>query len=284
MNETRWEHVYLSPHPDDVVLSCAGAIHTQVSQGARVLVVTFFSATPPDDEITPFALELKVRWGDAVDPMALRRAEDIAALNLLGAHHRHLPYADCVYRTDSVDGSALYPDEGSIFGEVSPSEADWHRGLASTLREIIGDSTRAAIYGPLTAGHHVDHLLVRRVALDLLRAGREVLLYEDYPYAGDPAALNVALETLPGPCRFSETVRFGDEGLKAKVAAVACHASQINTFWRDDQGDADLSAMQDALRVYSRAGEGPDYAERFWHLAPDCLAEREAADPSPTER
>ncbi len=39
----RYEHIYLSPHLDDVALSCGGRIVKQRSKGENVLVVTVFT-------------------------------------------------------------------------------------------------------------------------------------------------------------------------------------------------------------------------------------------------
>ena len=38
------KHVYLSPHLDDAVLSCGGAIHRAGAAGEAVLVITVFAA------------------------------------------------------------------------------------------------------------------------------------------------------------------------------------------------------------------------------------------------
>jgi LmbE family N-acetylglucosaminyl deacetylase len=281
MQAQRYQHIYLSPHLDDVVLSCGGEIHAQARAGERALVVTFFAASPQDDELTPFARELKARWGHAPDPVVLRRAEDLAALQVVGADACHLPYADCVYRHDSSTGEAYYPDEASIFGAIHRAEAEWDRDLLAAFRKVVGDLAGATVYAPLGAGHHVDHLLVRRVAFALLLGGEEVLFYEDYPYADRPEVVQDALQALPGECWSRERRTLHEENLRAKTDAVACYASQINTFWKDAQGRADLEAMRRALLAYVRVGSRNGYAERLWRLAPACVAGlRALSDPS----
>ena len=41
-----YEYVFVSPHLDDVVLSCSGAICALREQGERVLVTTLFAGDP----------------------------------------------------------------------------------------------------------------------------------------------------------------------------------------------------------------------------------------------
>ncbi|MBN1399761.1 MAG: PIG-L family deacetylase [Anaerolineae bacterium] len=281
MQARRHQHIYLSPHLDDVVLSCGGALHAQTRAGERALVATFFAASPQDDEATAFARELKARWGSGPDPVALRRAEDLAALRVLAVDGLHLPYADCVYRHDPSTGEAYYPDEPSIFGAIHRAESGWDRDLTAAFLDAVGDLSGATIYAPLGAGHHVDHLLVQRVGFALLLEGQRVLFYEDYPYADSPEVLRAALQILPGECWSRERRGLREENLQAKIDAVACYASQINTFWKDAQGRADLAAMRCALRAYARVDSRDGYAERLWRLAPGCAAElRSSSDPS----
>jgi LmbE family N-acetylglucosaminyl deacetylase len=264
------QHVYLSPHLDDVVLSCGGTIYRQVRAGERVLVVTFFAGSPEDDSLTAFARELKARWGGAEDPVAVRRREDLAALAVLGAEGLHLPFLDCVYRQDPRTGEALYPQEESIFGEVHPAEAGWHRELLAALEARLGSLDGAKMYAPLTVGHHVDHILVQRLAFALLRRGAQVLFYEDYPYAGDTQAVEAVLRTWPELCWSSETLFFSEEALRAKQEAIARHASQISTFW------ANLEDMRRAVRAQALRVGGAGYAERFWWIRSGCLPAEES--------
>ncbi|MFH1086806.1 MAG: PIG-L family deacetylase [Chloroflexota bacterium] len=272
MATTPYDHIYLSPHLDDAVLSCGGMICAQARGGARVAVVTFFAASPADDELTPFTRDLKARWGTAADPVAVRRAEDVAAVRALGAEAVHLPLADCVYR-HSPHGDAYYPTVETIFGDIHPAEATWHEGLRAALLDAVGTAIcgaaicgAATVYAPLGAGHHVDHLLVQRVALSLAAASRAVLLYEDYPYAEDAAAIARAVGALPAR-RWTRRVRaYGEPCLAARMRAVACYASQINTFWQDAAGRADLAAMRAALRRYALAVGGGRPGEGYWSL------------------
>jgi LmbE family N-acetylglucosaminyl deacetylase len=145
-------HVYLSPHLDDAVLSCGGAIHRQVSAGEPVLVITFFAGEPPaEPSLSPFALVQHGYWGNPLRPMDLRRAEDKAALTLLGAEAKHLDFLDAVYRV-GVEGEWLYAGEEAIFGEVQPADPLMINGaqvLVDCLVDLIPHEDRRVVYAPL---------------------------------------------------------------------------------------------------------------------------------------
>jgi LmbE family N-acetylglucosaminyl deacetylase len=260
--------IYFSPHLDDVVYSCGARIYNQVKAGQRVLVISFFTATPPDENLTEFTRELKTRWGDIPDINALRRSEDLKAARLLGFTGLHLPYYDCVYRQGGPENQALYPTVETIFADIHPYEVDLPRHLASHVKESVTDWTNATLYAPLAAGHHVDHLLVRAAALRLQKQGAHVHYYEDYPYSDKPAITQAALAPFPEHCREPETITFAEDALLAKVQAAACYKSQVSTFWHN------LDEMTEAFRSQALAAaqiaHAPDYAENYWLISSNC--------------
>lgn len=255
-----YRHVYLSPHLDDAVLSCGGSIHAQVTAGESVLVATLFSegpAKPVPELLSPFVAELHRRWGLGHDPAAGRRAEDRRALALLGAAALHLPFADCVYRT-GPDGMPLYPSRDAIFGLPHPTETEV-AGLLDQLIRVLATlptSPQSRIYIPLGVGGHVDHRLARLAAERWHPARTGLSYYEEYPYAEAPAEVQAALNN--GPWQ-TQLVPLTEANLAAKVAAIACYASQISTFF------ASQAEMAQRVRTYAAhltAGQG--YAERLF--------------------
>ncbi|HEU0000143.1 MAG TPA: hypothetical protein VFQ36_04555, partial [Ktedonobacteraceae bacterium] len=44
---TEHQHIFVSPHFDDVAYSCGGALGTLADQGQRPLVITVFAGLPP---------------------------------------------------------------------------------------------------------------------------------------------------------------------------------------------------------------------------------------------
>ena len=260
--------IFLSPHLDDAVFSCGARIYNLVQAGQQVLVITCFTATPPDEYLTAFTRELKERWGGNDDINAVRRAEDIRAAQLLGYDYLHLPYLDCVYRQGGAENEPLYPTVEHIFGEVHPAENALPYELLGVLKASCSGWEQAEIYAPLAAGHHVDHLILRQAALLWQQEGAHVRFYEDYPYADKPEVTRAAAASLPSPCRFRECYSFGAEALEAKVLAAACYRSQISTFWKtlDEMRAAFHQQALAAARLAGHAG----YAENYWWNPKEC--------------
>src|SRR6266508_5878097 len=93
----RW--IYLSPHFDDVVLSCGGMVWEQTQAGHKVEAWTICAGAPgPGEPISDFARQLHTRWGTGPEAVPVRRAEDDAALHLLGSESRYWDLPDCIYR------------------------------------------------------------------------------------------------------------------------------------------------------------------------------------------
>ncbi|MBC7263540.1 MAG: PIG-L family deacetylase [Chloroflexi bacterium] len=252
-----YQHVYLSPHPDDAVLSCGGTIYQQTSHGEGVLVITCCAGIPDYENLSPFALEQHRRWGSPPDPVRVRRAEDSIALRFLGADYLHLDFLDCIYRRHPTDGTFLYASEDAILGEVHPGEENLSADIAGAVRPHIKPGL-TSVYLPLGAGRHVDHQVVSRVARYVVTVSPRIVFYEDFPYVENPTGLEMALSAHTLPVR--PLVRpLAEEDVAARIAAIRHYVSQIGMLF----GSAE--AMAQRVRAYcaSVAG-GQGYAERFW--------------------
>ena len=152
--------VFLSPHLDDVVLSCPAFLQRLKQQGCDVRVATFFSEGGPE------AGKLYRR----------RRSEDRLAVRRLGATALHLGLLDAPFR------SPTYKDFcGIVFGRAGEYAAT-RRQVAQAIADVVSQWSPDRVVAPMAVGNHVDHRLVRDAAL--ARAPSEMLFfYEDRPYA-----------------------------------------------------------------------------------------------------
>ncbi len=245
--------VFLSPHPDDAVLSCGGLLYQLAQAGQRPVVFTIFGGDRPSGApLSDFARALQTRWQLNDDAPAARREEDRAACDRLGAMLIHLPFADAIYRVAPGTDRALYDSEEAIFGDVrDPGLIDL---IAAALRAKFQPIGLSAIrcFTPLTAGHHVDHVLTRAAAE---RLPIELIYYEDYPYAEQPEQL----ARVWGEDRWdSEAIGLSEAALQAKIEAFLCHRSQLSTFYRDE------AEVAQRLRAYARSTGGGPLVERYW--------------------
>jgi LmbE family N-acetylglucosaminyl deacetylase len=254
-----YTYIYISPHLDDVALSCGGRIWQQTQAGEGVLVVTVFAGERgPDATLSPFAAELHALWELGADAPVARRKEDTEAVACLEADGVYWSYLDCIYRR--VDEGFPYASEEALFGEVHPAEEALVAELAARVADLPLEPD-GVLYAPMGIGHHVDHQVVHRAvgvhqAVD--RSARQVVYYEDYPYASDRQMVQ---ETVSDAEWQAELVMLSAEALEARIAAIACYGSQLITL-----GWVDAAEMAEAVRAFATgAGEGVP-AERYWRL------------------
>lgn len=231
----RW--AFLSPHLDDVALSCGGLVWEQSQAGTEVQIWTICAGDPPGDEISPFASQLQERWGVANRAQEQRRIEDRNSCAILGAKPLHFEIPDCIYRTSSVDSQMyLYASEDALFGRLHPAEESLVERLSEQIRVLMPDDTMLVC--PLGFGSHVDHQLTRRAAEKL---NHSIRYYADYPYI---LGAQSELDTLKRSGWTFEVYPVSGEGLFAWQAGIAAHRSQISSFWPD------LGAMESAIESY----------------------------------
>jgi LmbE family N-acetylglucosaminyl deacetylase len=236
------EFLYLSPHFDDVALSCGGTVWEQVRAGHLVTIWTICAGLPdPALPLSPFARELHARWGAGSEAVLLRRDEDQAAARVMGARLRHFDLPDCIYRYDPSSGQPLIVrGDDDLWG--APAEAGLIAWLARLLTEEAPAGARRV--SPLARGSHVDHRLVRAAAEG---SGSRLLYYADYPDVLRHAE-HLAQVEQGGSQRQAQAVSAA--GLDAWMQAVAAYRSQISTFWRDEE------EMRVALANYWAGGGG----------------------------
>lgn len=236
----RW--VYLSPHFDDVVLSCGGLVWEQVQAGHSVQIWTVCAGVPPAGApFSPFARALHERWQTGPEAALVRRKEDEAAAQVLGAgtEYYHLP--DCIYRR-LPDGSFLVNGEDDLWQPLHPQERPASAALAGWIARRVEPGDQ--LVAPMTLGSHVDHHLVRAAAEAV---GRPLAYYADYPYT---VRHPEALQALVQPAWQQVCAPVTRQALAAWQAAIARHVSQISTFW------SGLDEMEAAIEAYWRGGGG----------------------------
>lgn len=215
----------VSPHLDDAVFSAGGTLARLAAAGHDVVVATVFTRSVPAP--TGFALACQTDKGLAadVDYMELRRAEDRAALAVLGAVGLHLDLPEAPHR-----GYDSAPD---LFAGVHDGEEVWARAV-----EVLEPLDADVWLGPQGLGSHVDHLQVVRA---LQRLGRPTAWWRDSPYLlRDPRARHA----LTGP--LAELALSQDLALRAD--ACACYTTQLGfQFGSEASMRAALSAVPEVL-------------------------------------
>ncbi|HQX76124.1 MAG TPA: PIG-L family deacetylase [Thermoflexales bacterium] len=247
--------IFLSPHLDDIALSCGGRVKRMTAQGREVVIATLCTADAPTNRpLSAAAQRVHKEWQLGDQPYAARRAEDQRACAALGAKAIHLNLLDAIYRFDEA-GQPLYTDQ---FIGVQPHPYDVARqlpALKAALHAFLAARPRELVYAPMAVGGHVDHTLTRAAAEAVVPAAR-LRYYEDYPYAGWTSARMKPAYTLDKKSAGlrPHRLRLTEDEIAARVSAIACYASQMAALF----GSA--AAMPPAVRQYISSVKG----ERYW--------------------
>ncbi|SNS27534.1 N-acetylglucosaminyl deacetylase, LmbE family [Geodermatophilus pulveris] len=223
----------VSPHLDDAAFSAGGTLAALAGAGHEVTVLTCFTASVPDPAGFALACQLDKGLAADVDYMALRRAEDTAAMAVLGATPVHLGLPEAPHRG--------YTSAADLFAGVHPADDVW-RELAAELAGQDADLWLA----PQALGGHVDHLQVLRAVAAL---DRPVLWWRDSPYVlREPGA--VPGPGLPGGLA---EVRLPQD-LDRRADACACYATQLGfQFGGPEAMRAALAGLPEVLLAGDRA-------------------------------
>ena len=242
MAENSW--IFISPHFDDVVLSCGALVWELTHQNNAVEIWTMMGGYPPDEIFSPFADMMHQAWGlTGKTVVNMRREEDQAACAVLGAQHRHWHWPDVIYRRDPQTGAYAVNNNTELFGSAPNNE------LVKTVADALAEAlpVDALIVLPIGLGGHVDHKTV--VQAGQLLAGKKHY-YADYPYIltdfDNPLLVEKHYQPMPHP--------LGPDALEAWQDAILCYKSQVGEFWRD------ATETRLALRNYLAGGGG-----RLWH-------------------
>ena len=215
---TPYDYLYLSPHLDDVVLSCGGQISQWIREGKSVLVCTLMAPEVLPDPLPANAARFLKLCGMGSDAGRVRRAEDARACERLGAEWKHADLPDAILRSDEKDG-ALYPTHESLFERVHVKDA---RMFEVMEQQLAGLPPSGCVVAPLCAGNHVDHQIVRRAAERAL--GAKPAYYEDYPYANRWGA--VRRLTRPRGAWIAEVIQLDESARRAREDAILEYATQ----------------------------------------------------------
>ena len=231
--------VLLSPHSDDIAFSL-GAFLLGQCDVSHIQIITVFSisASTADESIK-----------DPAVVSAIRKAEDGCFVESLGRDVGSiwLDRKDAPLRLHISD-EAVFSSDPSYIGlnEV--------RHVVDKVKEEYGSFN--LLFAPMALGQHIDHVLVRNAALELLSDGFAVLLYEDLPYAADFSLSEIErytsqLGALAGQ-EFELLILETGITVEEKVVLLSCYQTQM-----DPQTES-------RVRSHADRCNGNSVVERVW--------------------
>lgn len=225
----------VSPHPDDIALSCGGLMRKLI--GSNLTLVTCFSRSSYAPEVNKQLL--------AVDDIyKLRCLEDKKYAARISAK-----------RIDfMLDAASLRFKEPSLRLQECPEHEDIYYQLVEKFLNLFKKRQYSIVLCPLAIGNHVDHHFVRDAIENFGNSSFQVLYYEDLPYSS----------WIGGARAVAELVQFRQKGVvpfvvditenfPVKLADISLYQSQVSS--------------EDLYRVKHYAeefGERFKYAERIW--------------------
>lgn len=203
----------LSPHLDDAIFSAGGTLARLARDKWRVVVATVFTASVPNPTGFALACQLDKGLSPAVDYMALRRDEDVAACAIIGAEPIWLSFAEAPHRGyESADMLFAGLREGdNVVDDIAPA-----------LKDLLDQQKPDLVLAPQTIGAHVDHVAVY---LALKTHGCDLWFWSDFPYSIRPLTrLSPYADDMVQLER--QTIDLSADEQRIKVRAMERYASQ----------------------------------------------------------
>lgn len=237
---------FISPHPDDAILSAGDLISSLTGISATrlppvpVTVVTIFTEISLPQTISARRFLARCGYKDPIKFFQDRRDEDAKACAMAGAESVHLGFIDALWRKkqDVVSRNffgKILPELGHIYptyrfhvarGKASRRDDFLIQEIADKIKTAVGHDTDAVIFCPMGIGGHVDHLIARRAVEHI--AARPIY-WADFPYSvREPGVLNRSLSNF-------DTTEQWQNNSDLKLRMILEYATQFRAVFPDGE-------------------------------------------------
>lgn len=230
---------FISPHPDDAVLS-AGGLMSYLSNHTEVFVVNVF--TKPSSQ--PYSLSARVflkqcKYDNADDLFKDRINEDRIALESIGIKPFYLGFVDALWRKIENPNFALrmiskiLPDIGNVYplyryhivgNKISTKDSQLILRIKDELNTLINTDKPYYVFCPLGIDSHIDHLVVRKSCVNNFN---NVIMWSDFPY-------NVRRKAGGGIDKLVKESFIFNEGKEVKKDIIKLYKSQVGAIFPDN--------------------------------------------------
>ena len=210
--------LFLSPHLDDVVFSCGGFAAVLADRGWNTVLVTVFTRSVMPASGFALACQLDKGLAADVDYMALRRAEDQKAADILGFRSvRWLDLPEAPHRG--------YDSAAALFDDLLEGDAV-SVPVSAELLQLGVEFRPDLVLVPQGLGNHVDHRQVTAAAVRCFRPD-QVGYYRDTPYAIRVPGASPQPGVPTDDVALIGIAQGSYSPLDRKVAAAQAYASQV---------------------------------------------------------
>lgn len=186
--------LFVSPHPDDAILSAGGLI-AHLAKYTKVTVATVFTEAQPGR--STLSARRFLQLSGTHDQQLLfekRRQEDTNACQAAGAEVVHLGFIDASWRRKEHPSRLarilgrilpeflhLYPTHRLHIASnhIAAQDDRLVEDIAQHLSRIRGEK-HMVVFCPLALDTHIDHMVVRRACTKAF--GHQIVFWSDWPY------------------------------------------------------------------------------------------------------
>jgi len=158
---------FISPHLDDVILSCGALIYSLKKQN-DINIISIFTKPLIKKKYSKEAKNFlkKTGFSEFKSLFFERRKEDNKLCAYLKINYFHLGFYEYIFINDEI----------SI--ESYLNNFLFKKKISNKLKKIV-QHKNGIVFSPLAVGKNPDHLLVREV---INQNFKNIIFYEDYPY------------------------------------------------------------------------------------------------------
>ncbi len=150
--------IFLSPHLDDVVLSCATWIMRLKKAGHEIEILNIFNSGEPHEAYQE------------------RMNEDAEAIKILDIQASAFDLSDAPFR------EVIQRTKGQILFVTPDEDQESLRQVARLLALKLNENAYDWVYAPLGVGWHLDHLIVHEAAIQSFALSK-LRFYAERPYS-----------------------------------------------------------------------------------------------------
>lgn len=198
--------VIISPHLDDAVFSLGAALHD--GHIGNVTIISVFSRSR-------YRID---GLGSEIDVTRERKQEDLAACRTVGAEALHLDLPDASLRgCYATEADYMLPN---LVPEIDPI---WPNTLGALRNVLFGIDWHQAFL-PLGVGGHIDHLIARDAARNILRPAQKIAYFQDATYIRSESEIGEITRSLG--LKSGRILR--SKSIQQKMKLVAIYQSQVD--------------------------------------------------------
>lgn len=262
MKSVDFQAIFLSPHFDDVVLSCGGTINLMKRKNIPSTVLTIFAGSP-EGNLSTLASWMHKEWKLPYEAIEYRNEENQNALSFLNSKDFSLNFKSSIYRKYSSTGEFLYALKENIFNGNWSDEKSLVKDIVIECQQLLVGMGDLFLIAPLGAGNHIDHILTHIAATQLASklGGVRLVFYEDLPYAIKPNSLSISIDRLNSPLKTSIFTPLIKDDMLAKQKASNQYQSQLKV----NSSSIGVS-IEEVINYGNELGRESQFlfSERFW--------------------